>query len=228
MLETVADEAQATKRALLHRVDALQLPTNPLEAIISRLGGPGAVAEMTGRKARLERQADGRVRAVERCKGRGAAAAEALASVNIAEKQCAPARCLCVLYDPPLGSRALAPCNRGGRCGAVRATCLQRAHPTPSIQPVTTGAECRAFLNGTKRVAIISDAASTGISLHAERRQMNRQRRAHITVELPWSAEKAVQQFGRTHRANQVHAPAYAMVFTPVRPRPCPQCESLQ
>lgn len=77
---------QAAKSALLRRLDALQLPTNPLEAIITRLGGPDAVAEMTGRKARLERQADGSVRAVDRTAGR--AAAEHVASTNAAERQC--------------------------------------------------------------------------------------------------------------------------------------------
>ena len=74
--------------------------------------------------------------------------------------------------------------------------------------------EKNCFQNKDKRIAIMSEVASTGDSLHASRKARNQQRRYHIAAELKWSADKQVQDFGRTHRTDQTFPPIYALVFT--------------
>jgi hypothetical protein len=74
--------------------------------------------------------------------------------------------------------------------------------------------ETRAFMDGRKLVSIISEAASVGISLHASAKAVNQRPRVHLTIELPWVAEQAIQQLGRSHRTNQLHPPQYILVTT--------------
>jgi hypothetical protein len=74
--------------------------------------------------------------------------------------------------------------------------------------------EKNCFQNRNKRIAVMSEVASTGDSLHASRKVRNQDRRLHIAAELKWSADKQVQDFGRTHRTGQVAPPIYLLVFT--------------
>jgi hypothetical protein len=156
-----AFSAALEKRDKLRAImESLELPPNPLDELIDRLGGPAAVAEMTGRKGRLVRdQKTGGVRYEPR-NASGVGSGATLEMINVHE-------------------RGL-------------------------------------FLDGTKLISIISEAASAGISLHADVRVKNQRRRVHLTLELPWSADKAIQQFGRSHRANQASGPQYRLIFTPL------------
>ena len=72
--------------------------------------------------------------------------------------------------------------------------------------------ERQRFQSGEKLIAILSDAGATGFSLHADKTQPNQRRRLHIVPELGWSASKIVQQFGRTHRTNQLMPPEYILL----------------
>jgi len=72
--------------------------------------------------------------------------------------------------------------------------------------------EADAFQNGDKKIAIISPASSTGISLHASNRAKNKGRRRHIILQLMWSADQQMQVFGRSHRTDQAIPPHYTLL----------------
>jgi hypothetical protein len=150
---SVLPECVESRDRLLAEAETLTLPVSALDSIIDKLGGHGKVAEMTGRRGRLVRNAAGAI------------------------------------------------------------SFQQRGVEEDEVDQVNIK-ECGRFMKGSKLVAIISDAASTGISLHASNDCQNRRRRVHFTVELPWSADKAVQQLGRSHRSNQESAPIYNLVVT--------------
>lgn len=73
--------------------------------------------------------------------------------------------------------------------------------------------ETRLFQRGHKRVAVISGAGSTGISVHADLMAGNQQRRVFYAFQLSWSADQQMQAFGRVHRSNQTSAPIIRLVL---------------
>ncbi|CAM9537641.1 unnamed protein product, partial [Ectocarpus sp. 12 AP-2014] len=155
--ETKFDLAKSRLHAWLDRIHYMVLPHPPLDQLVDKLGGPNAVAEMTGRQDRMVKADDGKVYLEKR--------------------------------------------DANNTAGIDEQNNFERAE----------------FNEGRKLVAIISDAASAGVSLHANRtRPENPRRRLHITLELPWSADKAIQQLGRTHRANQFQPPIYQLIVSEV------------
>jgi len=77
-------------------------------------------------------------------------------------------------------------------------------------------ADAQMFQDGKKRILIFSEAGGTGRSYHADLRAKNQQKRVHYLLQPGWSASKATQGFGRTHRSNQASAPIFRLVTTNV------------
>jgi hypothetical protein len=137
-----------TRAEMLARVAALDLPANPLDFIIDQLGGTEKVAEMTGRESRVVRRggADGGVGggATSGVGGGGSGAGGSfVVEVRIKAKAAA--------------------------VGAA-ATAVERERAAAAATDSINVSERKAFQSGRKLVAIISDAASTGVSLQADRR----------------------------------------------------------
>ena len=78
----------------------------------------------------------------------------------------------------------------------------------------TNQAESAAFMAGTKRILIFSDAGGTGRSYHASLDVKNRQQRVHFLLEPGWRADRAIQGLGRTHRTHQASTPLFRPVTT--------------
>ncbi|KAK0341310.1 hypothetical protein LTR94_026893, partial [Friedmanniomyces endolithicus] len=78
----------------------------------------------------------------------------------------------------------------------------------------TTQADSAAFMEGSKRIHVFSDAGGTGRSYHASLDARNQQQRAHLLLEPGWRADRAIQGLGRTHRTHQACSPLFRPVTT--------------
>jgi len=86
-----------------------------------------------------------------------------------------------------------------------------------SRSPRANVAETQAFMDGTKRILVFSDAGGTGRSYHADLTAKNQARRVHFLLEPGWRADAAIQGLGRTNRTNQASAPLFRPVTADVR-----------
>ena len=79
------------------------------------------------------------------------------------------------------------------------------------------GKELRTFWDDKKQIVIFSDAAGTGIDLHAGKDFKNQRLRRHYLIQAGWRADNAVQGFGRSHRSFQAQPPEFILVSTNVK-----------
>ncbi|CEM01510.1 unnamed protein product [Vitrella brassicaformis CCMP3155] len=182
------DEFKNRKEYIKKLILEAQLPSNPLDQVIEEFGGPEHVAELTGRRKRWEKH-----------------------PVSGGHKKRYVDRGTYRLLSDEAKARASARTSRrepdGERDGSSS---------TASVAMSMNNKERRHFQEGDKHVAVITEAASAGISLHCDKSlaRLNSRPRVMYTLELPWSADKAVQQFGRIHRSNQLHCPRFNLVVT--------------
>ncbi|WP_428936922.1 LPD38 domain-containing protein [Fontivita pretiosa] len=80
---------------------------------------------------------------------------------------------------------------------------------TPPAERVSQNAE---FQSGKRRVAVISQAGTTGINLQ----DLGGGRRHMIFLDLDWDAKEFKQSLGRIDRANQLSSPRASTIYTPI------------
>ena len=87
-----------------------------------------------------------------------------------------------------------------------------------STRPASANlSETAAFMDGSKKILVFSQAGGTGRSYHADLGCGNTARRIHYLLEPGWRAEQAIQGLGRTHRTHQASAPMFRPVTTDVK-----------
>ncbi|MCP4701540.1 MAG: methylase [Gammaproteobacteria bacterium] len=77
--------------------------------------------------------------------------------------------------------------------------------------------EAESFMNDEKRVLGFTQAGCVGRSYHAEIGRRNTRLRVHYLVEFGWIADRAIQGFGRSHRADELQPPKYKAFSTNVK-----------
>ena len=213
-------------------IAGLDLPNNPLDELIDRLGGPSAVAEMTGRKGRLVRRRDGETGVKwEARNASGVDKGSSLEMINILERKMflSGEKLVAVISEAASAGISLH-ADRWLLRPAFRKPLmlhfLQRWNlfdPPPRlcmqllyIFRLLLKAAASSWRLGSHSYNGVCPNDWCKSARHPCRRFINQRQRVHLTHELPWSADKAIQQFGRTHRANETHGPQYRLVFTPL------------
>ena len=114
------------KQSILERIAALELPPNFLDELIDKLGGASAVAEMTGRKARVVRDARQGQRLVYTLRAKPDSSE--MDSLNIKEKGG------CGVYVGFFGGGALCCCcmSMGGLPSGTLPPAPAHPHPPPA------------------------------------------------------------------------------------------------
>lgn len=82
--------------------------------------------------------------------------------------------------------------------------------------PSAVAADSNNFKDGKKKILIFSQAGGTGFSFHADKRYKNQDQRSHYILQPGWSADRAIQGLGRSHRTNQSSTPIYRLVTTDI------------
>lgn len=190
-LLSVQHELDTMKQSLRKRIESGRFPLNPLDELVDQLGGESKVAEMTGRSHRVLRHRPGcRDSSTEYFrKEKEARLMEEGKEVIITDDDIHLNESYCY-YE-----------SRGIKRGSDEGVNIL---------------EKKRFQNGEKLIAVISEAASAGISLQSDRRVPNQKKRIHIILELPWSADKMIQQCGRSHRSNQSVPPDYIFLLSAI------------